>query len=295
MKTELSDVRPRGLWRWWPLRFVVLLVVVFGAAIGCQFIPLLLLREDPGISKGVASLIAAAVCVVVVVVLYRLLVGWTERRAATELRFEGALVPLVVGMVTGLSLFAVLIGCLWLLGIASLHGLGTTAALERAAALSIMAAVGEEVAFRGVAYRLFEEGFGTTLALILSGALFGLLHIPNPGATLASTAAIALEAGVLLAAAYVLTRSLWFPIGLHFGWNFTEGGIFGAAVSGGKSKGLLAVSLHGSDVFTGGAFGPEASVVAVALCFSAALVMLALAARRGRWQSMRLRFRARPG
>ena len=63
----------------------------------------------------------------------------------------------------------------------------------------------------------------------MSFTFFGLIHAANKGATLESTLAIALEAGILLAASYILTRSLWLPIGLHFGWNFTEGGIFGAA------------------------------------------------------------------
>src|SRR5581483_7760086 len=107
-----------------------------------------------------------------------------------------------------------------------------------------------------------------------------------------SSAAIALEAGILLAAAYLLTRSLWLPIGLHFGWNFTEGGIFGAAVSGNGAKGLINTSLSGPQLLSGGAFGPEASVAAVGVCLVAAVVMLVLAARRGEWRPLRLRIAA---
>jgi hypothetical protein len=158
-------------------------------------------------------------------------------------------------------------------------------------AAAAMAAVGEEIIMRGVAYRLFEEGFGTTIAVLLSGALFGVLHAANPGSTIESTAAIALEAGILLAAAYVLTRSLWFPIGLHFGWNFTEGGIFGTSVSGGKSAtGLIATHVSGPNYLTGGLFGPEASLPAVLVCLTAAAVMLVLAARRGEWKRFRVRW-----
>jgi hypothetical protein len=64
------------------------------------------------------------------------------------------------------------------------------------------------------------------------------------------------------ASAYALTRSLWISIALHFAWNFTEGGIFGAAVSGGEINSLLVVPLRGPKYLTGGAFGPEASVAA---------------------------------
>ncbi|HEY5338613.1 MAG TPA: CPBP family intramembrane glutamic endopeptidase, partial [Rhizomicrobium sp.] len=176
-------------------------------------------------------------------------------------------------------------------GTASFKGFGTTDGLTVALAISVYSAVGEEIIFRGAVYRLLEEGCGTLVAIVLSGVLFGALHAFNPGATAVSTLAIAFEAGILLAAAYALTRSLWLPIGLHFGWNFTEGGIFGAAVSGGHMKGLLNVPLSGPALLTGGAFGPEASIVAVGICLTAAGVMLILAARRGEWKTMRLRWR----
>ena len=96
------------------------------------------------------------------------------------------------------------------------------------------------------------------------------------------TAAIALEAGVLLAASFAVSRNLWLPIGMHFGWNFTEGGVFGASVSG-SGKGIAKVSLSGPYLMTGGAFGPEAPVVAVAVCLLAAFALIALTIRKGRW------------
>ena len=191
----------------------------------------------------------------------------------------------------GAGLFCAVYAILWALGDASFKGIGTTDGLPLAFAISLLAAQRGEMIFRGVVFRLFEEGFGTTVAVLLSGALFGALHALNPGATLASSAAIAVEAGVLLAAAYALTRSLWIPIALHFAWNFTEGGIFGAAVSGGKINSLFLVPLRGPDYLTGGAFGPEASVAAVGVCLTAAIVMLVLAAQRGEWKAMRFRLR----
>ncbi len=93
---------------------------------------------------------------------------------------------------------------------------------------------------RGVLFRIVEESLGSWIALALSAALFGALHAFNPGATLTSSIAIALEAGVLLAAVFMVTRRLWMVIGLHTAWNFTEGGVFGASVSGGDAHGMLA-------------------------------------------------------
>jgi hypothetical protein len=116
---------------------------------------------------------------------------------------------------------------------------------------------------------------GTWGALIFTSGLFGLAHKANPGATLASSVAIALEAGVLLGAAYAATQRLWLPIGLHIGWNFTEGPLFGMTLSGNKmSEGVLRGSLSGPGMLTGGAFGPEASIVAVLVCLVTAIFFL---------------------
>jgi hypothetical protein len=117
--------------------------------------------------------------------------------------------------------------------------------------------------------------------------LFGLLHAANPGATPVSTVAIALEAGALLGVAYSASGSLWLPIGLHSGWNFTEGGVFGTAVSGGQSHGLIESVLSGPTLVTGGTFGPEASVIAVAVCLAATAVAGVWTVRHGRWRPWR--------
>jgi hypothetical protein len=151
-------------------------------------------------------------------------------------------------------------------------------------ATAVGAGVGEELVFRGVIFRMTEERLGTAAALIVSSLLFGLVHAANVGATTVSTAAIALEAGALLGIAYSASRSLWLPIGLHFGWNFTEGGIFGTAVSGGQSRGLLDSVLSGPNLMTGGSFGPEASLIAVAVSLAATVAIGLWAARHGRWR-----------
>jgi hypothetical protein len=130
--------------------------------------------------------------------------------------------------------------------------------------------------------------FGTVVALMVSAGFFGLIHMGNHGATVMSGVAIALEAGLLLAVSYAVVRNLWLPIGLHFGWNFAESGIFGSVVSGNAFKGLFSTTLTGPDLLTGGKFGPEASVVAVAVCATAALVILVIAIRRGEWKGLRL-------
>jgi membrane protease YdiL (CAAX protease family) len=286
-----ENVSVRGAWRWWPLRFVVFFVVLIIAYGGGQFGIFFLAKHPHGLPPNIIVPAAGILGSLIVIVVYRLLVRWTEKRTASELLVSRA-PGFVGGTVLGAGLFCAVYAVLGALGVASYKGLGTTDGLALAFALSLLAGFGEEMVFRGVVFRLFEEGFGTTVAVLISGALFGAMHSANPGATLASSAAIAVEAGILLAAAYALTRSLWVPIGLHFAWNFTEGGIFGASIYGHASNSVLSVPLHGPDYLTGGAFGPEASVAAVGVCLTAAIVMLVLAAQRGEWKPIRFRLRA---
>ena len=287
-----DNAGPRGMWAWWPLRLVLFFVVLAALDIACQFGRAWLVKYPHGIPKYAIQLGEGLLIAAVMVVAYRVLVRLTERRDATELDAARAIPLTAGGVLLGVLLFCVVYAALWSLGIATFLGWGTTDGLLATFAGAMGAAFGEEIVFRGSLYRLLEEGFGTTAAVLVSGALFGLLHAGNPGATAASSAAIALEAGILLAAAYAATRSLWLPIGLHFGWNFTEGGIFGASVSGGESHGLLNVHLAGPEALTGGQFGPEASLVAVAVSLAISFVMLVMTVRRGRWKPMRLRLRS---
>ena len=204
-----------------------------------------------------------------------------ERRRVAELDFAKAAPEFGAGLVAGAFLFSITMLVLFALGFVDITRAGGWQALGYPLLDALIAAVTEEVLMRGVLFRIVEESLGSWIALVFSAALFGALHAFNPGATLTSSIAIALEAGVLLAAVFMYTRRLWMVIGLHTAWNFTEGGVFGASVSGGNANGMLSSSFHGPDVLTGGAFGPEASIVAVVVCLAAGVVFLWLARRRG--------------
>jgi membrane protease YdiL (CAAX protease family) len=140
----------------------------------------------------------------------------------------------------------------------------------------------EELFFRGILFRWIEELAGSWAALAVTSVLFGFAHAMNPNATLFSSTAIAVEAGILLGGAYMLTRNLWLPIGLHAAWNFTQGYLFGIPVSGVAEEGLVRSRLSGSELLTGGGFGLEASVIAFVLATAVGIVMVVLAVRRGR-------------
>jgi hypothetical protein len=158
---------------------------------------------------------------------------------------------------------------------------GTGQLLNLLIAAAVVPAFMEELIFRGILFRWIEEFAGSWAALVVTSALFGLAHIYNPNATWFSSFAIAVEAGMLLGGAYMLTRSLWLPIGLHAAWNFTQGFVFDVPVSGLDQKGLVEAKLSGPELLSGGAFGLEASVIALAIAAAAGVWLLVLAVRRG--------------
>ena len=271
-----------------PVRLAIFVCCLLAGDIAAQISRVWVLRHVPrGVTDFVALPLAIALCAMLIG-LYVLLVRSLERRKAAEARPNA--VWAATGVVLGFGLFSSVLALLWLIGNVRWRGPSAHFDLIPAIAAAMLAAVGEELALRGGAFRILEDTFGTTIALVLSAALFGLLHAANPGATVVSTVAIALEAGVLLAAAYALTRNLWLPIGIHFGWNFTESGVFGAVGSGfGGRNGAFSATFSGPTLLTGGTFGPEASVVAVAVTLIAAAVLIIMTTRRGLWIPARAR------
>ena len=133
--------------------------------------------------------------------------------------------------------------------------------------LFLLVGVVEEVVFRGILFRLITDKWNIAVGLTTSSLLFGLAHLGNPGATLWAALAIALASGWLFGMAYAYHQTIWVPIGMHWAWNYLEGGVFGCAVSGAPLdyQPLITPRISGPDILTGGAFGPEASIICVAL------------------------------
>jgi len=220
---------------------------------------------------------------VLAVLAYRWVVRRTEHRAVTELARPGAGGALGRGTLIGIAMFTAVIANIALVGDYEIRGWGTVPGALGLVGFMAAAAVTEELLFRGILFRVVENRLGTWLSLVLSGLVFGLVHLFNEHASLWGAIAIAIEGGGLLTAAYIATRKLWLPIGLHFGWNFAGAGIFGAVVSGKDTpQGLLNAVTSGSPVITGGDFGPEGSLYSVLFCTLGTGAFLWLAHRRGR-------------
>ena len=146
---------------------------------------------------------------------------------------------------------------------------------------------------RALLLRLLWRAFGPVPAFAVAALVFGALHLANPGATALAGVTVAV-AGLMFCALYALTGRLWVPIGLHLAWNFAQGYLFGAAVSGGDLGGSIAVSTARPGAaawLTGGSFGPEASVFALLLVGSVTVGALSLARNARPGSSVhRLRF-----
>jgi uncharacterized protein len=128
--------------------------------------------------------------------------------------------------------------------------------------LTIFVIVGwqEEVLARGYWLQNITEGTNLPIGALLSAVLFAALHLTASEITLFAILGL-IAAGLFLAYAYVITRQLWLPIGLHIGWNFFEGNVFGFPVSGLETFKLITLRVHGPELWTGGAFGPEAGLI----------------------------------
>ncbi|WP_313815549.1 type II CAAX endopeptidase family protein [Citricoccus sp.] len=229
-----------------------------------------------------AALLIGPVLGVLVLWLYSVAVRRIEQRPVIELARPTAAKRLLLGTLGGLTLACVSIGFIAAFGGYQIIGWGTLAGALTIVGMMFAVAVAEEVLFRGVIFRLVQQRWGTWMALAASALLFGLVHLVNPGATLWGALTLAVEAGLMLGAAYVATGSLWLPIGLHLGWNITTVAIFGTIGSGGDAREALVEAVTPGPVWlTGGSFGPEASLISVAVCSIATVLLLISAHRNG--------------
>ncbi|MBO6880521.1 CPBP family intramembrane glutamic endopeptidase [Winogradskyella sp.] len=131
----------------------------------------------------------------------------------------------------------------------------------------------EELVFRGYIFQNMIEGLGLIKAIVISCVIYGLIHYINPNATILSSAII-IGFGFLRIYGYLSTKMLWLSIGMHIGWNFFQGPIFGFAASGHKKATLLTHSFTSNkEYLTGGEFGPEGSVLIIPILISTILIM----------------------
>lgn len=272
MNAKVSPVKKRPLWKW----ALVLLASVILGVMGYALLQFLALADND------LHPIAITLAVAAVLGLYALGVKLMEGHWPRDLGLGKLLPHTMLGWLIGFVYMTLVSSTIVALGNATVDVRGTV--WEEICwwlLVFLTVAVGEEMIFRGIIFRQIDERWNTWTALIVSALLFGFIHLPNNGATWWSSLAIAIEAGLMLGAAYKWSGSLWLPIGIHWAWNFTQGNVFGASVSGNVAGGsLLEMQVNGPDIITGGDFGPEASIVAVTLGIIYTLVFLFTRNRR---------------
>lgn len=260
-----------------PARIVVL---------GFLLVYLMALNGDNALSYGsepfklLMHVLSVAIAGIAVYVGYA---HFIEQRSVSELALPGMGRELGIGLLVGFGLYTACVLILMVMGIYRIEGINPASFLLPALAMAVTSGVFEELLFRGVLFISLERMFGSWAALIVSSLVFGLTHLMNPQGSLEGALFIAVEAGILLAGAYMLTGRLWMSMGFHFAWNYTQEGIYSGIVSGNAAaEGLLKSSIHGPDLLTGGSFGLESSVLALALCTATGVYLVVKAVKRGR-------------
>ncbi|MDB5469752.1 MAG: protease family protein [Caulobacter sp.] len=234
-------------------------------------------------TSGPLQLTANVIGALIGLGVYGLAVWLAEGRGPSEIALAPLLPEVAVGLLIGALMFAAVMAIMAVFGLYDIHGAGLAPAWT-AIGRAVQSGVVEEIMIRAILLRLIWRAFGPWAAFAVSAAVFGFGHIGNPGATVFAAVCIALEAGIMLGAFYALTGRVWISIGVHAAWNFTQGYLFGAAVSGGDFGPAMASSTARAgfpDWLTGGVFGPEASLPALVVCTVVGVTTLWFAWRRG--------------
>lgn len=260
-----------SLWRKaWRFPLVAMMAALLALAAGLALVAGIafagVIGLPPEVRDAVLGILVAAVSVVVA----KLVISRLGERRRDDLPGKDAIPLFVRGLVGAFLLMSVIVGLVWLVGGYTIAGWGGATSWPMLLFVAgLQAAFFEEVLCRGILFRFLEEFGGSWFALALSSAAFGLAHIFNENATWFGAIAIAIEAGVLLGGAYMVTRSLWLPIGLHFGWNVTQGLLWDVPVSGSPVDGVFDARPAGDVLISGGAFGVEASIFAIVVAGAA--------------------------
>lgn len=261
----LSPDEPR-LRAGWRLLIQTLLMFVFGALFG--LIAVLLGLLEGGLNSIWGQILNFLIVTSSVYVARR----WLDKRSFESLGLRldrHTLLDIVVGIgITFIQMgfiYAIMLGLGWLTFEGFAWEFDPINAVVRGVlsflVLFIFVGWNEELLSRGYHLQTIASGLNLFWGVVISSAIFGLLHLGNPNATWVSAVGI-FFAGVYLAYGYIRTKQLWLPIGLHIGWNFFEGVVFGFPVSGlADIYKLIRIQVHGPEIWTGGAFGPEAGLI----------------------------------
>lgn len=272
--------------RWRALRLPPVRIALFAAILIATTFALGSLLHALGFSRPHASEMTVAIGQLLIralpaAVAYLILVRLVEHRAVVELALRRLVPDVLTGVVAGSALVSAMVAMLWAFRSYQVVGFDPNAPwLPTTLVIGLGAAISEEIAFRGVFFRILENWLGTWTALAASALLFGLAHAHNPASTPWSSISIAVEAGLLIGLVFHLTRSLWVCMGLHAAWNIVEGVVYGSPVSGMAIHGWLISTRPGPAWLSGGSFGLEASPAALVVSLVVSALLMGVIMRR---------------
>ncbi|WP_149205794.1 CPBP family intramembrane glutamic endopeptidase [Flavobacterium johnsoniae] len=251
-------------------------VVIIGQQIAVKLLALTPLEKDyRNLLKG---LFVSFSCILSYILFFKKY----DKRAITEFSAKGLAKNLTIGISIGFVLQSFTILVMYLNGNYSVVNINPVSFILIPFAIMFTVAIIEEILVRGIIFRIVEEKLGSYISLTISSVLFGVFHLANPHGTIISGICIT-TAGFMLGAAFIYSRNLWFPIALHFAWNFTQSGIFGAITSGNeKTSSLLEAKIQGPEFITGGEFGPEGSIQAIVFCALGTILLLVLSQKQNK-------------
>jgi uncharacterized protein len=264
------------------VKLIIGTLVVVGLYIASQFFFDWLFALAP-VTRELRALAISVLSSVVAIATYIKLFKVYEKRPITELSGIGIGRRLAGGILLGALLQTLTIAVIYLKGGYTIVSVNSLVFMLPGLTMAFSSAIFEEILMRGIVFRLIEEKLGSYIALLISALIFGAMHLGNPNSSLLLALGLAIQAGLLLGTAYIYSKNLWFPIAIHFAWNFLQSGIFGAAVSGNPSgRSLFTSEIDGEAWYTGGEFGPEGSIQATIFCLIATVVLLMLCIRQGK-------------
>lgn len=229
------------------------------------------------LDKDFRNLFKGIITSILVLIAYRIFYQFIEKRNVSEISTKGIVKNLTLGMLIGVTLQCLTVLVIYLNNGFKVVSINPVSFVIIPLTVAFSVAIFEEILIRGILFRIIEEKLGSYIALIISAIIFGGLHLMNPNSSLISAICVAVEGGLLLGAAYINTRNLWFPIAIHFAWNFMQSGILGAVTSGNeKTNSLLTAQITGAKIITGGEFGPEGTIQATLFCSIVTMVLMYL-------------------
>ncbi len=246
-----------------PIGVVLAVALVLGAVD-----PSSLLQLQYSLPFLALNTVVSLVVILPLTYLYRRFVDGQSVRSLGFERGQGWAKHVAAGLLLGAALMGLIFLVEWGAGWLTVEGFAWQVQSPILVLVTLLAylllnaavALYEELAFRGYILQNLSADWGMVAALVASSLLFGIFHGLNPNATLLALANIFL-AGVLLAACYLATRSLWLAMGFHFSWNFVQGPLLSFPLSGLETPGLLVSTTQGNPLITGGAFGPEGGLL----------------------------------